>query len=179
MAAAKSADWAAARLLVEPDTYGSTEWLEHYQDHPDVLTKMLGDLYRVYKSEQAKANGTANPAGGRRKGHINGNLDELWEIITPRFAVVPLRQAVDDIRKVSLRHLALKVGMDRRSLTRILDGELPAERSDLERVAAALRVHPSYFAEWRAMVVQDFLGQLFAAKPNLSIQVLRSLQPWA
>jgi DNA-binding Xre family transcriptional regulator len=178
MAQTKNANWAAARVLAPPEDYGSKEWVEHYSQHPDILTKMLGDLYRVYKSEEEKRNGTANPAGGRRKAHINGNLDELWSIITPKFATVPLEQAVKEARgAISERALAAKVGIERRTLARMLKGEARVERSDLERLAKALHVHPAYFMEWRLMVVQDLVAQVFAATPNASVTMLRALRP--
>ena len=57
----KNADWARASALCPPERYGSQDWLDHYESNPDILTKMLGDMYRVYKSEEAKQAGTANP----------------------------------------------------------------------------------------------------------------------
>jgi hypothetical protein len=183
---AKSANWAKARTLCPPEEYGSQEWLAHYSENPEALTQMLGDLFRVYKSEEEKRNGTANPSGGRRKSYINGNMDELWAIITPRFSTKPFHEAFEDLKGPrTMRQFALRAGMDHRVIHRMLQhsaGTLkgrqrPATRYDLEVIAKAGGVHPAYFLEWRLMVVQDLVTQVFVQQPNLSISVLRSLRP--
>ena len=182
----KNADWEAAAALCPPERYGSAEWLEHYTDNPDILTKMLGDLYRVYKSEEAKRAGTANPSGGRRRAHINGNLDELWSIITPKFSMEPFHVAFEELKgDRSLRAFALKCGIPRSELSRMVSysagalgerGRYPApSRSVLEQIARAGGVHPAYFLEWRVIVVQELLGEICAHQPNLSVSLLKNL----
>jgi hypothetical protein len=183
---AKNANWAKARTLCPPEEYGAQDWVEHYTANPDTLTQMLGDLYRVYKSEEDKRNGTANPSGGRRKSHINGNLDELWDIITPRFTTKPFHEAFEELKgERSLRAFSLKCGIDHRDLGRMvatsagtLNGrQRPVTRFDMEAIAKAAGVHPAFFLEWRCQIVQDLIAEVFAAQPNLSISLLRSLRP--
>jgi hypothetical protein len=183
---AKNANWAKARTLCPPEEYGSQDWVEHYATNPDTLTQMLGDLYRVYKSEEEKRNGTANPSGGRRRSHINGNMDELWEIITPRFSMQPFHLAFEELKgKRSLRAFAMKCGIDFRELSRMVQSsagtlkgrQRPVTRYDLEVIAKAGGVHPAYFVEWRLLVVQALIADVFAAQPNLSISLLRGLRP--
>lgn len=180
----KSSNWARATALCPPERYGSQDWLDHYQANPDVLTRMLGDLYRVFKSEEAKRAGTANPSGGRRKAHINGNLDELWSIITPRFSTQPFHLAFAELKGCrSLRAFAMKCGLDFRDLSRMVQSsagtlkgrQRPATRQDLEAIAKAAGVHPAFFMEWRLLIVQDLVTEVFANQPNLSISLLRSL----
>lgn len=183
---AKNANWAKARTLCPPEEYGSREWVAHYAANPETLTQMLGDLYRVYKSEEDKRNGTANPAGGRRKSHINGNLEELWAIITPKFSCQPFHVAFEELKgQRSLRAFALKAGIDFRDLSRMVASsagtlkgrQRPVTRHDLEAIARAGGVHPAYFLEWRLMVVQGLIAEAVAAQPNLSIALLRGLRP--
>lgn len=173
---AKSANWNKARLLARPEDYGSPEWTQHYTDHPDILTQMLGDLYRVYKSEDEKKCGTANPAGGRRKSHINGNLDELWAMMTPRFAVTTFPEAFAELRgKRGLRQFAVRSGVDHRQLSRVTAQPKYLTRAMLEAIAKGGDVHPAYFLEWRLMVVQDLVREVITAQPNLSISLLKGL----
>lgn len=173
---AKSANWTKARMLARPEEYGSAEWTAHYTDHPDILTQMLGDLYRVYKSEDEKKRGTANPAGGRRKSHINGNLDELWAMMTPRFAVTPFPEAFTVLRgKRSLRQFALYSGLDHRQLSRVTAHPKYLTRPMLEAIAKGGDVHPAYFREFRAMVVHDLLSEMLTSQPNLSITLMKGL----
>jgi hypothetical protein len=53
----------------------------------------------------------------------------------------------------------------------------PVTRYDLEAIAKAGNVHPAYFVEWRLLVVQDLIAEVFATQPNLSISLLRGLRP--
>lgn len=165
-------------MLAKPEEYGSSDWAQHYVEHPDVLTQMLGDLYRVYKSEDDKKKGTANPAGGRRKSHINGNLDELWSIMTPRFAITTFPAAFIELRgKRGLRQFAIRSGIDHRQLSRCAKEPKYLNRHILEAIAKGGDVHPAYFMEWRLLVVQELLSEIFITQPNLSISLLKSLRP--
>ncbi len=174
----KSADWASARTLCPVEDYRSSQWREHYRANPDVLTTMLGDIYRVFKSEEAKRNGTSNPQGGRRKAHIDGNLEELWQIITPRFSVAPFACALEEVRAGrSYGQIAARAGMDRRRLSGLRAGKETTvlSRADLEAVAHAVDVHPAFFVEWRLMAIQDLLAEVFTTSPHLSIMALKGL----
>jgi len=41
----------------------------------------------------------------------------------------------------------------------------------IEAIARVLRVHPSYFVEWRRLWILALLDDAFAAQPHLSIGV--------
>lgn len=174
-----SADWAAARLIAPVEDYSSDQWREHWTDHPDTFLQVLGDIYRVYKSEEAKRNGTANPQGGRRKTSIDGNVAELWSLVTPQFSTDPFPQAFAAVQgKRSLRQVASRCGMAHTTLVRFLgrgQRSMVPSRFDLERIARALDVHPAYFREWREAVVCDYLAAVLAARPNLSISLLKAI----
>lgn len=174
-----TADWSAARLIAPVDEYTSAQWREHWLDHPDAFLQVLGDIYRIYKSEEAKRNGTANPQGGRRKTTIDGNVSELWELVTPQFSTEDFPAAFAAIQgKRSLRQVALRAGMTASSLVRYLGRgsrhDTPG-RYDYERIAKALDVHPAYFREWRELVVCEHLAALLVTKPNLSISLLKAI----
>lgn len=164
-------------MLCPAGEYTSEEWHRHYEEHPDVLLQVLGDVFRVYKSEERKRNGTANPQGGRRKSQIDGSLEELWQIISPRYADRPFREAAKDlIAGRSIRAFATKAGMTHVDLARKLrDDRYPPTRYDMERIAVAGGVHPAYFVEWRTSVLQELLARVFATSPHLSITVLKAL----
>lgn len=175
--AVAGANWTEARMLCPAGEYTSEDWHRHYEEHPDVLLQVLGDVFRVYKSEERKRNGTANPQGGRRKSQIDGSLEELWQIISPRYADRPFREAAKDlIGTRSIRAFAAKAGMTHVDLARKLrDDRYPPTRFDMERIANAGGVHPAYFVEWRTSVLQDLIARVFTASPHLSITLLKAL----
>lgn len=176
MSAAAGAKWGEVKALCPAGEYGTEEWRAHFTGHPDVLMQVLGDLFRIYKGEERKRDGTANPQGGRRKSSIDGTLDELWSILTPQFATVPFAEAFKTlVGKRTLRAFALRAGMDHRDLSRKLRGKVPVNRYDLERMAKAGGVHPAFFMEWRAMVLQESIGKMLMEAPHLSIRALRAM----
>lgn len=173
---AAGARWEEARLLCPAGEYTAPEWRQHYADHPDDLMQILGDIFRVYKSEERKRNGQGNPQGGRRKAQIDGSLDELWEIITPKFSDKPIAEAFKDVvGKRSVRAVAMKMGTSHQLLLRKLNGTRPLYREDIEDLAKAVDVHPAYFIEWRVMVVQELVAHVMTTNPNLSIRLLKGL----
>lgn len=171
---ASGAEWGTARSLCPSDEYSTTDWHAHFTDQPDVLLQMLGDVFRVYKSEQRKAAGTSNPQGGRRRNHIEGSLDELLEIVQPKFSVKPFREALQDLLgDRSLNWLATKANQHPRVFRRKISGQRPLSRWDLEVIAKALGVHPAYFLEWRVEVVAKMVTDVLVAHPNRSIGFLK------
>jgi hypothetical protein len=181
---ARHAQWEQARTLYPSAEYGSRTWVDFFEAYPDVLTKLLGDVYRVYKAEQAKKVGSGNPAGGRRRSQVNGNLDELWSILTPRYSMEPFSISCKELMgEQSLRAFAARCGMDHRELSRYLRGTSGRETSNrytpevywLERIALAADVHPAYFVEWRVATLVGILSDAMAKQPELSITAIKSL----
>jgi len=171
---ASGAEWATARSLCPTDEYSTTDWHSHFTEQPDVLLQMLGDVFRVYKSEQRKAAGTSNPQGGRRRNHIEGSLEELLEIVQPKFSVKPFRDALEDLLgQRSLNWLALKAGQNSRVFRRKISGQRPLSRYDMEVIAQALDVHPAYFLEWRIETVTQMVANVMVAQPHRSIGFLK------
>lgn len=163
-------------MLCPSGEYTSQDWRQHYADHPDDLMQVLGDIYRVYKSEERKRNGQGNPQGGRRKAQIDGSLEELWTILTPRFSALPFAEAYRELAgKRTLRAFSMKAGMPHQDLSKKLRGLVPLYREDLERIAKAGDVHPAYFMEWRLMVIQELIAHVVQTNPNLSITLLKGL----
>ncbi len=173
---ARHAQWEQARTLYPSAEYGARAWADYFEAYPDVLTKLLGDTYRVYKAEQAKRDGGGNPAGGRRRSQVNGNLDELWAILTPRFSEEPFAASCKElIGQQSLRAFAMRSGMDHRELSRLLRGVSKPTTYWLECIAKAADVHPAYFLEWRVATVVGILSEAMAKQPALSITAIKSL----
>jgi hypothetical protein len=142
-------------------------WVTYLAEHPDVLHRLLADVYEA-------TYGADTPP----------TLDDLWKLMSaqPRFATVPFAQALADaLGGRSVNWLATQVGVSQPTLSRMINGvqevmnvkDLRGSMYRLEQIAAALRVHPSYFAEWRRMWIMTLLDSAFTAQPTLSIGVYR------
>lgn len=139
-------------------------WQEYLAQHPDVLHRLLADVYQA-------TYGADKPP----------TLDELWDLVAkPEYSVQPFGRAVQDaLGNRSVRSLAVQVGIHQSLLTRYMTGERDivsirdprGSMARIEHVARALRVHPSYFAEWRRLWVMSLLDAAFASQPALSVGV--------
>lgn len=153
-----------------------TFWADVFTQRPDVMYAMLGDLYTITKAHEQP-----NVRGGRRA-RVAGDLDELWDMLTPQFSTKPFGDALREVMgNTSLRQFAAAIPMHHRSLARLMDGERQivnkhdpeASKQLLERIAKVARVHPAYFNEWRRLWIFSTLDDVFAAHPNTSIGLIK------
>ena len=139
-------------------------WADFLSEHPDVLHRLLADVYQA-------THGTEKPP----------TLDELWDLVaTPEYSVDPFGEALlAALGSRSVRSLAVQIGIHQSLLTRYITGERDivsirdprGSMARIEIIARALRVHPSYFAEWRRLWVMSLLDAAFVRQPNLSIGI--------
>ena len=141
-------------------------WRTYLAQNPDVLHQLLGDLY------QATRGASATPP----------TLDDLWDLVAPRFTNEPFGKAVKELLNGrSVRWLANEIHIHNVPLTRVLNGERDVvsvrdpkgSMTRIEVIARALKVHPSYFAEWRRLWVMTLIDQAFEEHPHLSVGVYR------
>ncbi len=179
MSSVNQADWSRVADRIPARTGSPQFWVEFFTDRPSVLHQLLGDLYLITKAQRQ-----ADRRGGRRSRNVNGNFEDLWGMLTPRFAVVPFSEAVQELMgDMSLRQFAARIPMHHSTLVRLINGERPIVRPKdpqgsmqlLELIAKAGGVHPGYFVEWRELFVYNALHSVFQDKPNVSIGVMKAL----
>lgn len=180
MAQGGHADYDRARSSYpEIDKLAAQDWVEFFQANPDVFHRLLGEVYIITKTRDA-----VGKKSGRRSRYINGNLDELWSLLSPRYATVPFSAAVREIMgRESLRSFASRIPMHHHSLTRLMRGERQVVNNGdpvssmrlLERIARAGGVHPAFFAEWRTLYVTHAIGAVLQENPNVSISLMGML----
>lgn len=170
----QGADWDNTRQF-QSIKQGEDEWVAFFDRRPDVVHQLLGDIYRESKAEELREAGKAPT--GRRPKSINGNLDELYRMITPQYSVEPFGDAVKElIGARSLRAFAAKVPMNHHTLTRMMRGELKLELWRLEAIARAGRVNPAFFREYREQQLLDAIGKYLSARPNVSIALTKRIR---
>lgn len=149
--------------------------VEFFDRRPDVMHALLGDIYIVYRYDERKQRGEGRD--GRRTMPRDANLDELWDITTPRYSMQPFGLAVKElIGERSLRQFAAKVPMDHRELSRMMRGQSQVTAYYMERIASASKVSPAFFLEYRMAYVAEVMGAVFRQRPNLSIGVYKKLK---
>lgn len=171
--AGSGADWDNARRWFHDRN--ENEWIGFFERNPEIQAAILGDIYREVKAQEERSAG--KPRIGRRPKVINGSLDELYGMITPRFAMEPfavsVRVLITEAR--SLRSLARKAAMPHPTLLRMIRGEVPLEMWRLEAIAKGAGVAPSYFKEWREGHVLTTIADLLESQPHLSVKLSKAL----
>lgn len=169
------ADWENTRQF-ESIKQGEDAWVAFFDERPDVMHAILGDVYLAVKYDDRKRE-TGKRLDGRRVMPPDANLAELQQMITPRYSMQPFPLAVAELKgERSLRQFAGRVPMDHRELSRMMSGKSKPSAYWLERIAASCRVTPAYFLEWRIEYVTRRLTGVFMARPNLSVGVVKRLR---
>lgn len=174
--ASKTANWNNAKALYPSVKNTDDEmWVEFFTRRPDVMHALLGDIYIVTKYDERKQAGQGRD--GRRTMPRDANLNELWDMITPRFSMQPFGVAVKElIGERSLRQFARKVPMDHRELSRMMRGVTAPAPYWMEQIADAGGVNPAFFMEYRHEYIALVLDRVFTQKPNLGIGVYKKLR---
>jgi hypothetical protein len=155
------------------------DWVAYFTEHPEVVHAILGDIYVITKADRATVK-----KSGRRPRHINGNMDELWEMITPRYSTAPFGEALTELMgDQSLRGFSRKIPMHYWSLARLMRGErqivnpydMDASMQLLEQIAKAGKVNPLYFAEYRQLYIFKMFSEVFSRQPNFTIGLSKRL----
>lgn len=149
-------------------------WEERLKDQPDILWSIIGDIVKIMKS-------TDSPRRVGRRPSVDGmSMDELWKLLYPeQFTMDPFPIALRDLMErtgTSERALARKIPCSQPMINRWVRGLRKISLGDLERIAAALRVPPSYFVEYRARKFASLVESHFMANPNASIAVAKALK---
>ena len=163
-------------------TWNEVDWAEYFDRNPDVQMRILGDIYREVKKVEAKRRGeravvSRRRAVGRAQGDLNGSLDELHDMLTPRLSMDPFPQAILPLIEESrgVRALARRSRMSHSTILRMMNGDMPLEMYRLVALAQGAGVAPAYFKEWREAHVLTAMAAMLASNPNLSVKFSRAL----
>ena len=161
-----------------PSTYtmGEREWVKFF-DTPQGFAAMgaiIGDIFDEVKAEEEKEAGVKRM--GRRPGR-SASLAEVYATVFPAaYSMDPFPTAlVKLLNGRSQRAFAAKIPCNQSTLSRLLSGEWKPDLSMMESIAAAAKVAPSFFMEWRAMYVGQVITETLLNRPNLSITHLRQV----
>lgn len=77
------------------------------------------------------------------------------------------------MRHMSERQFAQRVRMSRTQVQRVIAGEYEPDADQMRRIAAAVNVPPTYFLEYRTMMVVAALHNVINDNPNVATALYR------
>jgi hypothetical protein len=171
------ADFEKAKREFPSTAMGEPEWLAFF-DTPEgrhAMGRIMGDIYDFVKAEEEKESGVRRM--GRRPSR-NGSLQDVYDTIFPApYSMDPFPQALEKLLAGrSHRQFAPKIPVHQTTLGRLMKGSLEPDLVMLERIAAAAKVSPSYFVEYRAHFVGQLLTRVFIERPNLGVKAFREVK---
>lgn len=171
------ADFEKAKSEFPSTTMGEEGWLAFF-DTPDgrhAMGRILGDIFDAVKAEEEKAAGVHRM--GRRPART-GSLQEVYDTVFPApYSMDPFPEAmIKLLGGRSARQFAPKVPVHQTTMSRLMRGDIKPDLLMLERIAAAAKVHPSFFVEYRAQFVGQLLTRVFTERPNMGVAAFREVK---
>lgn len=146
------------------------DWEKAFQQDPALMGAIIHDIL--------KADAAEGSTGGRRP-HLGPEVasgPRLRQLMGEDHSLLPFPNAFGLlVGEMRLSTVALKVGMSKTQVWRLLRGKVPPTAEDMEKIAYAFRRHPSFFAEWRATWVLGLLARRLERLPEATIGYYRRL----
>lgn len=149
------------------------DWSQLLAENPKVLWGLVADVVKAVKASEGERR------TGRRPAVSVADLDELYDILFPSCYVTdPFGIALGRLlaqQKVSQRAVAAWSRLDQATINRLVAGKVGPTLDYIERIAAGLKVRPTYFAEYRALKIGQLITEYLMADPLLSADAVRRL----
>jgi hypothetical protein len=172
------ADFDNAKKLYPSVNMGEAEWFAYFQTPAgeQAIGYIMRDIYDEVLALEERDTGRVPM--GRRAARPAVPLSTVYaKVFPPAYSNEPFPVALRTLMNGrSIRAFAAKVPMAHVPLHRLLAGADTPDLRLMEAIAAAARVKPTYFLEYRAQFVALMVQQAFLARPHLSIRAIHDLK---
>jgi hypothetical protein len=170
------ANYERAKALYPSTAMGEAEWLQAFHRNPDIMWSIIGDVYDAVKTEEEKAAGIRRM--GRRPARHGTSMEEVYATVFPTvYSSDPFPEALTKLLAGrSQRAFAAKIPCNQGTISRLLSGQLEPDIVMMERVAAAAKVAPYFFVEYRAQAIGQMVVKILMEQPNMSIQAMKRVR---
>lgn len=156
---------------------GEPEWVAFFNTPAGfhVMGRIIGDIYDEAMAEEEREAGLRQM--GRRPNRRAVPLSEVYAMVFPRpYSMDPFATSMAKLLEGrSQRAFCRRVPIHQTTLCRYLDGSRKPDLEMLEKLAAAAKVKPSYFVEWRAMYVGQLIQTVLLDHPNIGISAVNTI----
>lgn len=171
------ADFEGAKERFPSHRMAEPEWVAFFNTPAGfyAMGRIIADIYDEVKAEEDRENGVRQM--GRRPNRPAVPLSEVYATVFPRpYSMDPFSVSMAKLLEGrSQRAFCRRVPIHQTTLSRFLTGSRTPDLDMLERLAAAAKVKPSYFVEWRAMYVGQLITTVLLDHPNVGIRAVNTL----
>ena len=170
------ADYERARELYPSVTMGESEWVEALDNNHDIMWAIIADVYDAVKTEEERDGGLRRL--GRRPGRSSNSIAEVWDTVFPaQFSMDPFPLAFEKLLAGRSQHaFARKIPCNQGLVSRLLSGQVSPDLVLLQRVAAAAKVPPYYFVEFRSLWLGHLVTRVLEANPHLGVTAIKKVR---
>lgn len=144
----------------------------------DAMAKIIADVYSEIVAEEEKEKGIRR-MGRRPRPEVVPIQDVMGKVFPVQYSLEPFPTAIAELmkrKKMSARALALRVPVHQTTMSKYIAGKLEPDVVMLEQIAAALKVNPWYFREWRAGYLAEVVQQALENNPRMSISMVNLIR---
>ena len=172
------ADWEKAKAQYPSYALGKDEWVAFFETPAGfhAMGQLIRDIYDEVLAEQEREAGHRQM--GRRPNRNERPLSEVYEQDFPKpYSMYPFPVAMQKLldKHPSQRAFCRKVPIHQTTLSLYMSGKRKPDLHMLERIAAAARVKPSFFVEWRAMYVSEMVLNVLLQSPNVGVRAVNTV----
>ena len=165
----KKIPWAKRLEAIKQDwpSIENLNWEKAFQEDIELFGRIVRD---ILKQEQAEP-GHSGPRPSLDK---NTAKQKLRQILGMDYSIEEFSQSFKALAgDRSIRHLALKTGLNRNTIHRLLRSEIDPDLYTMQTIAKAFNRHPSYFLEYRLEILMLALESQMKLSPEITIDLYR------
>lgn len=151
-------------LLGPPRSALSQSWIAAFSEEPQAMYSILADIIKLAHVKPGRV--------GQRPMPREEEVD-LDALIYGQVSNEPLPDVLPRLMHISERQFAARVKMSRTQVQRMIAGTYEPDLDQLRRIAAAVNVPPTYFREYRMMMVVAALHNIMEDNPNVATALYR------
>lgn len=173
--AGRSVPWAershAIRQVVPSTSWGTTDWYDALGDY-NLLGRIMRDVLKV---------GWEPPTRRGQRGPLEWDegMARMEALTAEREGHITLVEFNEAFAKLAgnraMRHVAIKVGLTKSQVNRLLLGQIKPTMAELERIAAAFGKPPTFFVEYRVNMICAMIADSLITSPERTVDVLARL----
>jgi hypothetical protein len=168
----KKAPWSERkRLLSEyfPEVV-TTDFRRLFSQDVNLMGKLVNDILKADPSD-------SNRPGKRPSLSTKEASERFQKVFGNDYTILPFHEAFTLLKGPrSIRHLARNVGLDKAMVHDLLRGNIEPRMEIIEKVAAGLNKHPSYFVEYRVGYILGVMNERLYNTPESSVVVYKKLK---
>ncbi len=167
----KKASWTqkSTQIKKQYPSIDNVDWFKAFTDDIDLFGRIIRD---ILKQEAA----SPRHSGPRPALDYDSAKQRLAQLMGRDYSLDPFPVALKTLGAGrSYRHIALKTGLNRNTIYRLLTGEMEPDGVTMEIIAKAFDKNPSYFIEYRMDGIMAALENHMMKAPELTIDIYRKI----